>query len=156
MKTDTLRKLSHLVACTTALACAPHAFAQSDNPADNKQHVQKWITELSDYIDAKCGDFRPAISFDDTGIDYSKNPTLGTPTTIDRITAPLYGISGVCEMGDAPSNAVKKKFNAIRLKQGGANAVKLNGKTLELTFAARSSEPFGKLKEYFVAQVNRL
>lgn len=145
-----------LVACVTTLALSTNAFAQSDNPADNKQHVQKWITDVSDYIDAKCGDFRPAISFGDTGIDYSKNPTLGTPTTIDRITAPLYGITGVCEMGDAPSNALKKKFTAIRLKQGSANAVRVNGKTLELTFAARSNEPFGKLKEYFVAQVNRL
>ncbi|MGL5001917.1 MAG: hypothetical protein ACRDAM_03150 [Casimicrobium sp.] len=151
-----LRVSTLALALCGALSLSTNALAQSDNPADNKQHVQKWLSDTSDYIDAKCGDFRPAINFDDTGIDYSKNPTLGTPTTIDRITAPLYGITGVCEMGDAPSNAIKKKFTSIRLKQGAANSVKLNGKTLELTFAARTSEPFGKLKEYFTAQMNRL
>jgi hypothetical protein len=129
MTTFNLRTTSPLLGAV-ALAFTTHAFAHSDNPADNKQYVQKWVTEMGDYIDAKCGDFRPAISFDDSGIDYSKNPSLGTPATIDRILAPLYGIAHVCEQGDAPSAAIKKTFDSIRLRQGAANSVALKRKTL--------------------------
>jgi hypothetical protein len=148
-------QLSQLV-CATMLAASANVFAQSDNPAENKAFVQKWIADMTDYIDAKCSDFKPAIAFNDAGIDYAQNPSLGTPTAIDRITAPLSGIATVCEMGDAPANALKKKFSAVQLKQGAANAVRLNGKTLELTFASRSSEPFGRLKEFFAGKIRQL
>ncbi len=142
-------------AACSALAFS-NAYATSDNPADNKVFVQKWMTDLEGYIDAKCGDFKPVLRFDDSGVDYAKNLSLGTPTMIDRITAPLYGITDTCEMGDAPANALKKKFTVISLKQGAVNAVRLNGKTLELTFSPSSKEPFGRLKEFFSSKIRQL
>jgi hypothetical protein len=72
------------------------------------------------------------------------------------VTAPFYGIAQVCESGDAATNGLKRKFNAIRLRQGTANSVKLKGKTLEVTFAARSSEPSGKLREFFQKRLNKI
>jgi hypothetical protein len=132
------------------------AFAQSDNAADNKQYVDKSMAELAGYIDAKCGDFKVNLRFDDAGFDYTKNPTLGTPTAFDRASAGVYAVAAVCEMGDAPSARIKSKFNAIVVKQGAGNVAKLSGKTLEITYSARSTEPFGKLREQYVAQLNKL
>jgi hypothetical protein len=155
MKTISLRALSQLALIAALFACT-NAVAQSDNPAENKEYIAKWVKDMGEYIDAKCSGFKPSIDFNDAGVDYATNPSNGTPATVDRITAPFYGIAHVCEMGDAPTNALKGKFNAIRLRQGAANSVKLSGKTLDVTFAARSSEPSGKLREFFKAQLNRI
>jgi hypothetical protein len=131
------------------------AFAQSENPADNQQFMQKTFAELAEYVDAKCGDFKVPLRFDETGFDFSKNPTLGTPTAKDRATAGVYAIASVCEMGDAPSNRMKSKFNAIQVRPGSANVARLNGKTLDITYNPRSTEPFGRLREQYVGQMNK-
>jgi hypothetical protein len=132
------------------------ANAQSTDSTENQAYIQKYVNETVEYLDAKCSGFKLQLNFVETGIDFSQNPTTGSPTTTDRVTAPLYGIAQVCERGDVPTNSLKRKFNAIRLKQGSTNSAKLDGRTLELTFAAISKQPFGELKELFAAQISKL
>jgi hypothetical protein len=145
------------IAFAASTALIPNAaHAQSENPAENKEFMDKWMAELAQYVENKCGDFKIKLTFNDAGFDYSKNPTLGTPTAKDRATAGLYGIAAVCETGDAPSNRLKSKFNAVNIRLGAANTMKLNGKTLDISYSPNSKEPFGKLRDAYVAQLNRL
>jgi hypothetical protein len=148
--------LGSLVWVTTATLFPSFANSQSTDSAENQAYIQKFVNETVEYLDAKCSGFKLQLDFVETGIDYSQNPTLGTPTTTDRVTAPLYGIAQICERGDVAANSLKRKFTAIRLKQGNTNNAKLKGGTLELTFAASSKQPFGELKELFAAQISKL
>jgi hypothetical protein len=132
------------------------ANAQSTDSAENQAYIQKSVNDTIEYLDAKCSGFKLQLDFVETNIDYSQNPTTGTPTTTDRVTAPLYGIAQICEKGDVAANSLKRKFNTIRLKQGNTNTAKLDGKTLELTFAASSNQPFGALKELFATKIGKL
>ncbi len=153
-----MRKLffSSLAWVVVATFFTSAANGQSTNSAENQAYIQKYVNETVEYLDAKCSGFKLQLDFVETGIDYNQNPTTGTPTTTDRVTAPLYGIAQICERGDVPTNSLKRKFNAIRLKQGSTNSAKLNGKTLELTFAPSSQQPFGELKELFAQQIGEL
>jgi hypothetical protein len=148
--------LGSLIWVTIATLVPIAANGQSTDSAENQAYVQKFANETVAYLDAKCSGFKLQLDFVETGIDYSQNPTLGTPTTTDRVTAPLYGIAQICERGDVPTNSLKRKFNAIRLKQGSTNNAKLDGSTLELTFAASSKQPFGELKELFATKIGKL
>jgi hypothetical protein len=150
------RWFGSLVLVAITLLSAGNVQAQSTDSAENQAYIQKSVNETVEYLDAKCSGFKLQLDFVETGIDYSQNPTLGTPTTTDRVTAPLYGIAQICERGDVAANSLKRKFNAIRLKQGGSNSARLNGQTLELTFAASSKQPFGELKELFATQISKL
>jgi hypothetical protein len=147
---------SSLIWVTIATLFTGAANAQSTDSAENQAFMQKSVNETVEYLDAKCSGFKLQLDFVETGIDYSQNPTLGTPTTTDRVTAPLYGIAQICERGDVAANNLKRKFDTIRLKQGSTNTAKLAGKTLELTFAASSKQPFGQLKELFATQISKL
>jgi hypothetical protein len=136
------------------------AVAQSDNEQENRDYMRKTISEMTDYLDAKCGDFKPYIAFDDSGFDYSKNPTISptydAPSPVDQVTAGLYGIVVVCEGGEAASAKMRSKITEIGIRPGTANSVKLEGRSLIITYETTSKLMMGDRRSHYAKLLNKI
>jgi hypothetical protein len=136
-----------------AITFAGSAQAQSDNPAENRTYIAEAINELAGYLSDKCGNFPVVVKLNDVGFDYNSNPTKGTPSTADRVTAGLLAVIAVCEAGEAESAAIKAKFKRISIVPGTANTAQISKQILTLTFDPKSSVPVGQLRDQYYAQL---
>src|SRR5262245_5229631 len=100
-----VKRLSALFA--SLLLWSSPAWANRD---ENEAAVDKWIVDTTEYVKNKCGAFSPQVTLIKTGIDYEKDPSTGTPTTVDRVTAPLYAIAEICEKGTAATGGMLRKL----------------------------------------------
>jgi hypothetical protein len=148
-----LEYLKLILFSLAATAFADNSFAQSNDPAENRKYMAEAVKELADYLDIKCGDYKVTVKFDDTGFDYNSNPTSGTPTNADRVTAGLYAIASVCESGEAGSAKVKSGYNSIRIVPGAANMASVAKRVLTLTYDTASTVPIGRLREEYFQQL---